>query len=82
MVKEKDEEIKELKQRVKAVEKNLEKLNKRPSMYELMGMTDPNSPWIGEKYREIQKDIESGKLKKESPIAKGEIVVKKKEDIT
>lgn len=82
MAKEKDEEIKELKQRVKALEKNMEKLNKRPSMYELMGMTDPNSEWIGEGYRKIQADIASGKLKKESPIAKGELIVKEKEDTT
>ncbi len=79
MAEKKDEEIKELKQRVKALEKSMEKLSKRPSMYDLMGLTDPNSSWIGEKYREIQKDIAEGKVKKESPIAKGEIVVKTSE---
>lgn len=81
MTEEKDV-IKELTKRVKVLEKNVEKLKERPSMYKLMGMTDPNEPWIGEGYRKIQAEIAVKDVAKESPISKGELVVKKKDDAT
>ncbi len=81
MTEEKDA-IKELNRRVKVLEKSVEKLKERPSMYELMGMTDPNEPWIGEGYKKIQAEISARDTAKESPISRGELVVKKKDDVT
>lgn len=66
-------------QRITALEKKVEKLQEQiakmgdiPTMYELMGFTNPNAAWIGKGYRDIQDKI---KKRREAPIAEGEIDV-------